>query len=284
MAVYDCFTFFNELDILEIRLNEVDWFADYFVLVEATETFAGTKKPLFYKENAERFAKFSHKIIHVVVDDLPKDSTAWKREAFQRNAILRGLEKAAPNDLVMISDVDEIPKPQFLYQITPTSTRDTIHFLECEHYNFKLNFRVVNKWIGCGAIRVLQKKYCHSPEKLRRLRARQSRKLPYWLNRMITMVRNKFRFGTFIKHNIHENAGWHFSFISAPSDMTYKISAYSHQERNTEAFNTEENFEKMIEERRAICGRKLETADLQEMPRYVINNPDKYREVLYLRS
>lgn len=280
MAVYDCFTFFNELDILEIRLNELDPHVDHFVVVEATQTFAGTEKPLYYKENENRFAKFADKIIHVIVDDLPDHSSAWEREAFQRDAMMRGLVHAAPDDIVMISDVDEIPKPQFLKLISPRNTRNRIHFLECEHFNFKLNFRVVGKWIGSGAIRVLEKKHIRSPEKIRRLRARQSRRLPMWLNQLLMMARNKSRFGAFIKHSIYENAGWHFSFMTTTGEMTEKITAYSHQERNTADFNTEANFQKMIDQRRAICGRAIEEVSMTELPAYVVDNQAKYEAIL----
>jgi hypothetical protein len=109
MAIYDCFPFFNELDLLEIRLMELDPVVDRFVLAEAPVTHAGREKPLFFAENAKRFAKWRRKIVHVVVDDMPTGSDPWERENHQRNAIVRGLAKAVPNDGVIISDADEIP-------------------------------------------------------------------------------------------------------------------------------------------------------------------------------
>ncbi|MGN1154117.1 MAG: hypothetical protein ACI4S3_08815 [Candidatus Gastranaerophilaceae bacterium] len=94
--IYDCFTFFNELDLLEIRLNILNDVVDKFVLVEATKTFTGQDKPLYYNDNKEKFSAFNAKIIHVVVDDYPSIGleTAWGYENWQRNCISRGLNNA----------------------------------------------------------------------------------------------------------------------------------------------------------------------------------------------
>jgi beta-1,4-mannosyl-glycoprotein beta-1,4-N-acetylglucosaminyltransferase len=122
--IYDCFLFFNELDLLEIRLNVLNDYVDYFVLVEATKTFSNKNKKLYYAENTERFSSFNHKIIHIVVDEHPefknkKDAVGdvWEYEVYQRNQIIKGLEKADDNDVVMISDVDEIPNPLFFLKV-----------------------------------------------------------------------------------------------------------------------------------------------------------------------
>lgn len=113
--VFDCFPFFNELDVLEIRLTELDPLVDYFVIVEATLTHTGKPKPLYFDENRGRYNRFSRKIIHVVVDDLPSEpSDHWGREISQRQAIMRGLELARPDDRIITSDCDEIPKPDML--------------------------------------------------------------------------------------------------------------------------------------------------------------------------
>ena len=108
--IYDTFLFFNEFDLLDIRLHELDAVADKFVLVEATRTHSNQTKPLYYAENRERYAAFHDKIIHVVVDDTPDTADAWAIERFQRDAILRGLTRCRPDDLILMSDVDEIPR------------------------------------------------------------------------------------------------------------------------------------------------------------------------------
>ena len=109
MAVWDCFTFFNELDILELRLAELDPVVDRFVVAEATRTFSNEPKPLHFADNRQRFSRWLPKITHVIIDDLPAEGDAWDREAFQRNTVARGLGDARPDDVIMISDVDEIP-------------------------------------------------------------------------------------------------------------------------------------------------------------------------------
>ena len=101
--IYDTFIFFNELDLLTIRLNILDGAVDKFVLVESTKTFQGTNKPLFFNENKEKYLKFSKKIIHIIVDDMPTRASAWEREYFQRDGILRGLSKCSNSDLIIIS-------------------------------------------------------------------------------------------------------------------------------------------------------------------------------------
>ena len=113
--VYDCFQFYNEFDVLEIRLAELDPLVDHFVLVEATHTHTGKPKPLHFTENRKRYERYAHKIIHVVIDDLPLDDPShFARDIHQREAILRGLGGAQPDDRILFSDCDEIPKPHLL--------------------------------------------------------------------------------------------------------------------------------------------------------------------------
>ncbi len=121
--IYDSFTFFNELEILKIRCEELHDLVDHFVLVEATQTFSGQPKPLYYEENAHLFEKYKDKIIHIVVDDFPATTgdpaiDNWAREEHQRNCILRGLEGCHPDDdIIFISDADEIPSRQAIKDV-----------------------------------------------------------------------------------------------------------------------------------------------------------------------
>ena len=114
--IYDCFQFFNELDMLKIRLNVMSPIVDKFVISEATETFSGLKKPLYYEENKEMFAEFADKIIHVVVDDTPEGYT-HDRDTFQKNAVTRGLKDCTDEDIIIFSDLDEIPNPEKIKEI-----------------------------------------------------------------------------------------------------------------------------------------------------------------------
>lgn len=117
--LYDCFTFFNELEILEIRLHELDRVVDRFVLVEATRTHSGEPKPLYYDENKRYFSRWKTKIIPIIVDDMPESDNPWTRERYQRDAIGRGLHQCSPDDTILISDVDEIPAAQRVKQLSP---------------------------------------------------------------------------------------------------------------------------------------------------------------------
>jgi beta-1,4-mannosyl-glycoprotein beta-1,4-N-acetylglucosaminyltransferase len=108
--IYDCFTFFNEMDILEIRLNELYPVVDTFVIVEATRLRSGPPKPLNFEIHKKRYERFLDKIRYVVVEDLPVDDNLWVPENFLRNAIVRGLQDCGDDDYVIVSDADEIPR------------------------------------------------------------------------------------------------------------------------------------------------------------------------------
>lgn len=120
--IYDCFTFFNETELLKVRFEELYDHVDYFVLVEATETFSGEAKPLYFQENRGCFDKYRDKIIHIIVDDFPQTTAGthpdhWMRQGFQLNAILRGLDRCQKEDVILISDLDEIPNRGAIDQI-----------------------------------------------------------------------------------------------------------------------------------------------------------------------
>ena len=138
--VYDCFQFFNELDILKLRLNVLDPVVDRFVISEATTTFSGIPKPLYYEENKDMFKEFEHKIIHVVVDDTPEGYT-HDRDTFQKNAVGRGLKDARDDDIIIFSDLDEIPDPDKIKKIIDNFDDTKIyHFAQRLFYCY-LNIR-----------------------------------------------------------------------------------------------------------------------------------------------
>ncbi|MGC1878720.1 MAG: hypothetical protein WA347_02740 [Rhabdochlamydiaceae bacterium] len=112
--VYDCFMFFNEIELLKMRLEELDEVVDYFVLVESIETQRGDLKPLYFTENRQLFEKYLRKIIHVVVDERHPEMDLWARENYQRNCIARGLQNCDPSDMIIISDLDEIPRRELI--------------------------------------------------------------------------------------------------------------------------------------------------------------------------
>ncbi len=282
MALWDCFTFFNELDILELRLRELAPVVDRFVIAEATKTFANEPKPLHFQDNKARFAAFLPKIVHVVVDDLPDAGDAWDREAFQRNAVGRGLEGAAADDIVMISDVDEIPYPENVAKLTPSAVSGHIWFIECDYYTYKLNLAIENKWVGLCAVRALQKKHLPALQDLRAFRARQSRSIPMPVNQAINVAKNMFRVGSPLTHRLIEHGGWHFTFMNTPERIQYKIKSYAHQERNTPEFNNLANLQRLIDEGRSICGRNLRVEPMAHMPRTVQADPARWQHLLHV--
>ena len=114
--IYDVFNFFNELELLEIRLHELDDYVDRFVLVESTSTFQNNPKKLYYEENKEQFKQWHHKITHVIIDDSPQTTDTWAVETFQFNAATRGLQDLKPNDTVIWCCADEIANKNAVQQ------------------------------------------------------------------------------------------------------------------------------------------------------------------------
>ena len=133
MKVVDAFPFFNELDLLEIRLNLLDPYVDCFILSEATKTFSGLDKPLYYNENKERFEKFNNKIIHNIVEDTTSpDLHPYERDVFQKDNIKKViLENISDGDAVIWGDVDEVPNPEAVAELESYFEQDTIfHFAQ----------------------------------------------------------------------------------------------------------------------------------------------------------
>jgi beta-1,4-mannosyl-glycoprotein beta-1,4-N-acetylglucosaminyltransferase len=145
--IYDTFIFSDELDLLDVRLHELADVVDYHVLVEATRTFANKPKPLFYQENKGRYEDFKHKIISVVVDDLPDGESPYKRERYQRRCISRGLAQKLPNvyDTVIVSDADEIPNVSALRQYIP---KEGPKAFEQHYFCYFVNNLAPHKWCG----------------------------------------------------------------------------------------------------------------------------------------
>lgn len=135
--VYDCIPFFNELDILKLRLNILNPIVDRFIIEEATVTFSGEPKELCFEKNKGMFQEFLPKIEYIVVDNSPKDVTTHVRDNFQKNALERGLKNAAPEDVIILSDVDEIPNPAALKRVIAEFDPDKLyHFAQRMFYCF----------------------------------------------------------------------------------------------------------------------------------------------------
>jgi len=208
--IYDCFLFFNELELLEIRFQELYDHVDKFVLVEACETFRGTKKPLFFEQNKHLFQKYSDKIIHVIVDDHFECFSAWDRETYHRNQIMRGLKNCQPDDIIFISDVDEIMRPEKIESIvkqlaTIPANQFKMILLRQTLYRYFFN-RLDSKdnpWPGTVAL-YYKDLLKASPEYCRRIR----QDVP----------------------QVMYDAGWHFTYMGGYQRVVTKLSSFSHAE------------------------------------------------------
>src|SRR5690242_12465786 len=115
--IVDTFMMNNELDMLECRLHELENRVDHHVLVEAAYTHRGVPKPLTFQENKDKFSAWENRITHIIVPEFPEPDpahtpreAAWAREHFQRDSAKSFLDDfCAPGDIVLISDLDELP-------------------------------------------------------------------------------------------------------------------------------------------------------------------------------
>ena len=228
--IFDCFTFFNELDLLEIRLNVLDGVVDRFVLVESTRTFTDKPKRLFYEESKERFARFANKIDHVVVDSFPPFTTAWLYESHQRNQISAGLLRsgAKADDVVMISDVDEIPNPE---QVRKLANTPGVKGFRQDYFCYYLNFRNVRQqaWVGTKML-----SYADFLTVFDGVEVMKNEFLPEEINQGTTP--SKIRMRPIPKSRggcrIVSPGGWHFTSLGGAEALAVKMRSFSHQEFN----------------------------------------------------
>lgn len=238
IKIIDCFTFYNELDLLKYRLNILNDCVDYFVLVEATHTHVGKEKPLFYQNNKNLFSEFDHKIIHVIVDDFPhkhpyiniKNKEQWINEKFQRKCISRGLGQLMlkPNDVITITDLDEIPNPNILNQIKKNEILVTINKLEMDFYYYNLNSKMDHCWYHAKILTF---------ERLNEL----------------DMNCERVRFHNYC--SAIEKAGWHLSYFGNKAFIKNKLENFGHQEYNKNEFIDEVKIEERINGTRDLFDR-----------------------------
>ncbi|HSX10882.1 MAG TPA: hypothetical protein VLF94_04110 [Chlamydiales bacterium] len=214
--VYDCFIFFNELEVLEIRFHELYDKVDHFVLVESAETFRGNPKPYYFLDHKERFAKFLDKVIHVCVEERLDVSSSWTRETFQRDQIMRGLQYCCDTDVILISDADEIPRPDAISQCVEILERREVTNVafDLDLYYFYLNMRSGGIWLGTTAALFGELKQ-YSPDLLRD-RARKEN-----------------------PRTVIAEGGWHLTYMGGETRNIAKIESFSHGEFDTPAFKNQ---------------------------------------------
>ena len=227
--IIDCFTFYNELELLTYRLNILNDIVDYFVIVEATHTHIGKEKMLFFNENKHLFENFIHKIIHIIVDDFPykqpnvntHEENQWSNERFQRNQIKRGLDKLDLNDhdIITITDLDEIPDPNTLSKIKNNEINVEINSLQMDLYYYNLNSKISKLWYHAKI--VTYQKYKDS-----------------------TISCSDIRLS--MNYPLINNGGWHLSYFGDSSFIKNKIENFGHQEFNSDFYTNKELIEKRI--------------------------------------
>ena len=295
MRIFDCFMYYNEDIILDVRLNSLNNFIDYFVIVESTFNHKGEKKPLNFDIN--KFSKFKKKIKYMILDDQPNDIekiydtdsdevqnekfilNGYKRDHFQRNYILEGIKDAEREDLIIVSDIDEIPN---LKNVNLNVSNTQLIFFKQKMCYYKFNLYQKNyNWIGS---RACLKNKLLSPQWLRDIKPK---KYPFW---RFDLLFSKTKY-TNIK--IINDGGWHFSYLNTPELIEQKLKSYTHHreyELNPLGIH---NIRDRIKNRKSVynleldqtknqfsSGVDLDLLEVSELPEYIMNNKNKFKEWL----
>ena len=285
--------YFDEDVILDLRLNILNPFIDYFVIVESTFNHKGEKRKLKFDIN--KYKKFENKIIYLIFDKEPSGIekvfdtdnegevsrklilNAASRENGQRNFISKGLERANEKDLILISDVDEIPN---LEKINWNTLKNQILLFKQDMFYYKLNLRLPDLiWSGSKACR---KKYLKSPQWLRNVKDKK-----YSFFRLDTLFSEK----KYINIKFINNGGWHFSNIKTAAEIEYKLKSYLHHREFDLNPISESEIEDIIKNKQAIydlkvdkkinkigSGNKLVEHPLNKLPSYILENIEKYKD------
>jgi len=264
MAIFDCFQYFNEDHIADLRFNILNEYVDFFVVVESTVNHQGQTRKLHFDKN--KYKKFQNKIVYIEVDDTPdnikKPHTGGESlvEQHQRNSIMKGLNKSQDNDLIILSDVDEIPDLNKL----KVFDKNKYAVFSQKMFMYKLNLLNLNEnnWHGS---KICLKKNLKSPQWLRNLKFK---KYPFW---RIDKQKNL---------QIIDDGGWHFAYLQDVKNISKKIKSFAHGEFNKEDIVSEKNIELKISQGEDVLGRgyKIKKIEIDSSyPEYIINNKDKLK-------
>ena len=293
MKIFDCFMYFDEEVVLDVRLNILNKFVDYFVIVESKFTHKGDPRDLQF--NHKKFEKFKNKIIYIVYEQEPKgieiinsnDSEKEKsrkyifnaiyRENGQRNYIENGLELARQNDIILISDVDEIPN---LLDVNFNKINEKIILFKQDMFYYKFNLYLPNLiWTGTKGCR---KRHLINPQWLRNIK---DRKYPFY--RIDTIFsKNKYKSVKYIN-----TGGWHFTNIKTAKEIEHKLRSYLHHREFDEHPLSIKEIDKIIKNKKTIYdlkvdktvnkignGNTLEKFEINKLPDYIQTNKDNLKE------
>ncbi len=283
--VFDCFTFFNELDLLEIRLNTLNDVVDRFVIAEATRTHQGKPKELLFEKHRARYAAFADKITYIVVDDLlPEEEVAkdtynlpWVNENRQRNALARGLADAKDDDVIMVSDLDEIPRPESMQDVLRLLWNGvrSVRF-EMTFYNFYLNLRNYSypRWM-LGTI-AIQLKSLHDDSLFAGCVCDRYTQTSENNGNTLHKVR-------FLKAGkVLKNAGWHFSYLGGIETIQRKLEAFAHSEFSSVSRETLERRLMNGDDLFGRAGKSFAVPIDESFPKYIVAHQEDLS--LYLFS
>ena len=293
MKIYDCFQFFDEEMLLDLRLNIMDKYVDKFVITEATYMHNGKPKKLNF--DIKKYSKFKEKIIYIVVDDQPpnlyeiRDSdndkqdtrgqklvlNGYKRDNYQREKAADSLKDLDPEDWIIINDIDEIPN---LENVSFKNIKNKIIIFRQKVFYYKFNLLYPGiSWYGS---KISKKKNFISPQWLRDLK---HKKYPLW--RLDTLFSKK-KYTNIIHIN---DGGWHFTNIKSPEDIKKKLSNYTHHYEFEQSGLNIDDLKKKKTEKKIIYDhgvdqrqpkwkseKTLTKTDLKNMPTYLRENYKKY--------
>ena len=295
MNIYDCFMYYDEDLLLDIRLNSLNKYVKKFVITEATYTHNGSKKKLNF--NIKNFDKFKDKIEYIVVDQQPPDIreinendsielkseklilNGMARDYFQRQNLQKGLKNLENDDLIIISDLDEIPD---LENLKLNEIKDNIVIFQQKMFYYKFNL-LYDEFIWAGSKAVKYKNFI-SPQWLRNIK---SKKYPFW---RIDVLFSKKKYS-----NLHyiNNGGWHFTCIRTPEDLEKKLLNFAHHYEFEQSGLKTNDIKKLINEKRVMYDHNidqrgykwsgksiLKSIDLNLLPSYIKNNTEKFKEWL----
>ncbi len=295
MKIIDCFMFYDEELLLDIRMNILDDFVDYFVIVESKYFHNGQERNLKFDIN--KYSKFKDKIIYIIHDQKPegiwiindeddkymvghkKILNAHLRENHQRNFIQKGLAKFGAEDLILISDVDEIPNLEFT---NLRKIKNKIIMFEQNIFYYKLNRYLPNfKWFGTKACR---KKDLINPQWLRNVKNSK-----YSFLRIDTFFSNS----KYINKYFVKNGGWHFSNLKNSTDIELKLKSYLHHTDYEGEELGKEKIEELIKNNSTIYDmytdktskkygddsrKQLEKFEISKLPLYIQENLNEFKD------
>lgn len=278
--VYDCFTFFNELDLLEIRLNILNEVVDYFVIVEGNKTHTGKSKDFVFESNSARFSTFKPKIIYIKVENFPSiagldqdefgRNAAWILERMQRNAIDQGLQSAKANDVILVSDLDEIPRPECIVAHKDTTG---VKIFAQRMYSCYLNLRNYTEPYWLNGTRMAS---------LSELRKTNSSCVDMsWVPEGSLGKPQALRFAS---GRVVKDAGWHFTSLGGAEAIMKKMEALCHQELVSEDIRRLDEIKRRLAAGEDIFGRdvKYQFVEIDESyPQYLLKNQNRYKDLVF---